>query len=225
MFKRHGYVVADRATPQSRGDTLCLWNRKRGADETEADSWERRNGTVLVIENAYLQRVDKTFYSVSVGQHNGAGYFPVGDEDRFSKLGFEVKPWREKTDKTYTLVCSQRGIGSSLMASPFGWGERHAKALPGRVKLRPHPANHEARIPLEHDLANAHACHIWSSGAGVRALVEGVPVKHYAPHWICEDPDRLKALHRMSHGQWHFDEVATGEPLARILDQLEHATW
>lgn len=229
MLKKHGYEISPRAEPQrapwTRKDILVLWNKKKGIEEAWANEWERQGGIVLVIENGYLQKVDKTYYAISVHGHNGSGWFPVGDEDRFSKLGFEARPWREKTDKTYTLVAAQRGIGSSLMASPFGWAERHAKGLPGRVKLRPHPANHEARIPLEHDLANAHACHIWSSGAGVRALVEGVPVKHHAPHWICEGPDRLKALHRMSHGQWHFDEIATGEPLARILDQLEHAKW
>lgn len=229
MFKRHGYSITNHyggSVPRSREDILCLWNRKKGADDDAATAWERRGGTVLIIENGYLQRVDKTFYAISVHGHNGSGRFPVGNEDRFSKLGFEMKP--QALRDGYVLVCGQRGIGSPLMASPPMWAERHAKSITGvPTKVRLHPGNAAPKIPLERDLAGASECHIWSSGAGVRALVEGVPVKHHAPHWICEGwrTNREAALHKMSHGQWYFDEIATGEPLARILDQLDRASW
>jgi hypothetical protein len=221
----------------SKGDLLILWNRKAGIEEAEAEDWERRGGSIIVMENGYLQKVDKTMYAISVGQHNGAGWFPVGDEDRFSKLGFEIKPWREGGE--YVLVCAQRGIGSKLMASPPGWAEkaaavlRRTQSLP--VKVRAHPGNFVAKVPLVADLAKAESCAIWSSGSGVRALVEGVPVNYGAPHWICRqsgasncwgedrwgDQGRRKALHHMSHGQWHVDEITTGEPFARILEGLK----
>ena len=32
---------------------------------------------------------------------------------------------------------------------------------------------------------------------------------------------RDKAMHRMSHGQWHYEEIATGEPFARIKAMLQ----
>ena len=223
-----------------KGDLLVIWNRKRGADETEAEDWERRGGSVIVMENGYLQKVDKTMYAISVGQHNGAGWFPVGNEDRFSKLGFEVKPWRTGGD--YVLVCAQRGIGSKLMASPPGWAEKTAKDLRGLkllqlpVKIRQHPGNFAPKVPLLDDLKAAESCVIWSSGAGVRALVEGVPVVSRAPHWICSEAavrqwihagdyvakdNREHALHCMSHGQWAVDEITKGEPFARILEGLK----
>ena len=239
-LKNLGYTIWPALHPTRREDLLVLWNKKRGADEDAADRWEAAGGTVLVLENGYLQKVDKTMYAISVHGHNGSGWFPVGDEDRFSRLGFEVKPWC--TGGEYVLVCAQRGIGSKLMASPPGWAEKVGKlhSKHGLVKIRPHPGNFVAKVSLEKDLADASVCHIWSSGAGVRALVEGVPVQHYAPHWICSeaslggafdpcyggcDTARAKALHHMSHGQWSVDEIASGEPFARILDQLEHATW
>lgn len=241
MLAKHGYKITGAAInhfaqpvapvtvhPKSKEDLLVLWNLKRGSDETAAALWEKRGGTVLVVENGYLQKIDKTYYAISVHGHNGSGWFPVGDEDRFSKLGFELKDWH---DGSYELVCGQRGIGSSLMASPHMWGEKLCMKLEAgktKTKFRPHPGNFVAKVPLEKDLAGARQCHIWSSGAGVRALVEGVPVKHYAPHWICDNMHstvREAALHRMSHGQWHHEEIATGEPLARVLDQLEHAKW
>jgi len=224
-------LVASTKAPQLRKDDwLILWNRKAGTEEKEAEDWERRGGSVIVMENGYLQKVDKTMYAISVGQHNGAGRFPVGGEDRFTKLGFEIKPWREGGE--YVLVCAQRGIGSKLMASPPWFVKKAAEQTRGigPVKVRLHPGNFVAKVPLVADLAKAKVCVIWSSGSGVRALVEGVPVIHYAPHWICQRPvksdpwcdlDRTHALHRMSHGQWHVDEITTGEPFARILEGLK----
>lgn len=234
MLAKHGYKIVGNnpggTVPKSKEDLLVLWNKKRGAEEAEADRWERQGGTVLVVENGYLQKVDKTYYAISVHGHNGSGWFPVGDEDRFTKLGFELKDWHERTETTHTLVCGQRGIGSSLMASPPMWAEKMCMKLDThkglRVRIRPHPGNFAPKVPIERDLANAHACLIWSSGAGVRALVEGVRVKHFAPFWICDRPaNRVEQLHRMSHGQWHHEEIATGEPLARILANLEQAAW
>jgi hypothetical protein len=239
---RCGFALAAsiKAPQLHKDDWLVLWNRKAGVEEAEAEDWERRGGSVIVMENGYLAKVDKTMYAISVGQHNGAGWFPVGDEDRFTKLGFEIKPWREGGE--YVLVCAQRGIGSKLMASPPGWDRKMAESLKKiillPVKVRSHPGNFVAKVPLVTDLAKAESCVIWSSGSGVRALVEGVPVNYSAPHWVCEqaaiswrarhgggvpvcDLYRKEALHRMSHGQWHVDEITTGEPFARILEGLK----
>jgi hypothetical protein len=68
---------------------------------------------------------------------------------------------------------------------------------------------------------------IWSSGSGVRALVEGIPVRYFAPHWICEGwrGNRVEALQRMAHGQWGFEEIATGEPFARMAAANWGPTW
>jgi hypothetical protein len=239
-LKRLGYtlVVDARFVPPPvlyPADLLVLWNKKAGAEEQEADAWEKAGGTVIVMENGYLQRTDKTTYAISTHGHNGSGWFPVVDEDRFSKLGFEVKPYQSacRPGASYTLVCAQRGIGSALMASPPQWAEKHAKKLQqaGRqVKIRPHPGNWAPKVPLLDDLSGAIECHVWSSGAGVRALVEGYPVKSFAPYWICDgrgmeetdkihDADyRMRILNRMAHGQWHHEEIATGEPFARMRD-------
>ena len=225
-LKRLGYTIADKPhhIPHSKRDLLILWNRKAGADHNAATLFEQRGGTVIVAENGYLQKVDKTYYALSAHGHNGAGYFPVGTEDRFTKLGFELKPMNPAPEGHW-LVCGQRGIGSPEMSSPPHWAEKVAeqlKRMGKTVRLRAHPGNFPAKAPLLDDLRGAHECVIWSSGAGVRALVEGIPVQHRAPHWICEGPGtREEKLHRMAHGQWHHEEIATGEPLARILESVK----
>jgi hypothetical protein len=223
-FKRIGFTHV-RAGQPATGNVLVVWGRKP-QDEPMCAAYERAGGTVVVMENGYLQRVDKSMYALSVGQHHSGG--PVGAEDRFSKLGFEVKPWRH-TPGGRVVVCAQRGIGSASMASPPLWAENFAKKIKGAY-VRNHPGNHPPKVPLTADLVGAACCAVWSSNAGVLALVEGYPVVYAAPHWICEaggtrgwnnpgygDASRVAALHRMSWSQWHHEEIKTGEPLARLL--------
>lgn len=229
-----GYVIingpAPGTIPNSREDLLVLWNKKRGPEEQAADTWERQGGTVIVAENGYLAGVDKTYYAISVHGHNGSGWFPEDPtEDRFSKLGFTVKPFHHPSD--VHLVCGQRGVGSRLMASPPLWGEHTTKSLrtkygDTKVRFRPHPGNHAPAVPLSLDLARCGTVHIWSSASGVRALIEGHEVIHAAPHWILAVPGTLEErLNHMAHGQWHHEEILSGEPFARIINRLGEAKW
>ncbi len=245
-LQRVGFTLCELARPADSSDWLVLWNRKRGADEARADAWEASGGTVVIAENGYFAQVDKTYYALSVHGHVGSGWFPVGDEDRFAKLGAEVKPWRSIGEKgREVLVRDQRGIGSVLMASPPNWGRKTVTQISSwvggkRVTLMAHPGDKNKYALDAAALKNADACVIWSSAIGVRALIAGIPVWYAAPHWVCEegaasfknfavakrdDEARMRALHRMSHGQWHFDEIGTGEPFARIIANREKATW
>ena len=229
-FKRLGYTVTDgsrdnREWAPASDDVLLIWNRKQGVDEKLADTWEARGGVVVVAENGYLQRVDKSMFAVSVHAHNGAGWAPVGPEDRFTRLGFPLKD--PVVRDGYVLVIGQRGIGSRQMASPALWAEKQVAGMRGvNVKLRPHPGNFCPKVPLLDDLAGAKAVRIWSSSAGVLALVEGLPVSFCAPHWVCAGENREAALHRMSWSQWSVDEVASGEPFARMkAENWGPKTW
>lgn len=238
-LKRVGFVLDDKLTrPDGPESWLLLWNRQ-GENEAFADNWERQNGTVIVAENGFLQKVDKTYYAISVHGHNNSGWHPVGDEDRFSKLGFEIKPWQDNHGG-HVLVCGQRGVGSRTMKSPPQWAERMAQRIGKTARIRPHPGNAAPRTPLTADLKGARACVVWSSAAGVQALVEGVPVLYAAPHWVCaigarrieefpltlqSNAARSTALARMSHAQWHHEEIAQGIPFARIIERRKEAVW
>lgn len=227
-LKRLGYILAHGAQP-APGNVVVVWGRKPD-NEAVCQQYERAGGKVIVAENGYLARQEKTMYALSLSQHHKGG--PVGDEDRFSALGFEPKPWRH-TPGGRVVVCGQRGIGSAVTASPPQWAEGFAakiKKAGGSAWVRQHPGNHPPRVPLVADLVGASCCAVWSSNAGVLALVEGYPVVYNAPHWICEaggtrgwnnpgygDVSRAAALHRMAHSQWGYQEIATGEPLARLL--------
>lgn len=238
-----GYTFAHSVRPSDRRDLLVIWNRY-GSNEVAADLWEHRGGTVIVAENGYIGKDDegRQLYALSVHGHNGSGWFPVGDEDRFGSLSIPLKPWRQAGD--YVLVCGQRGIGSRSMASPHGWHDRAAmnvSAHTGRVaKIRQHPGRHAPAVALEDELKGAWACMVWSSGSGVKALVEGVPVIYDAPHWIAagaavrlkdadalctDDGKRSEAMRRLAWGQWRVAEIESGEPFARMLQEIESVRW
>lgn len=221
-LKRLGYTVGSYTRPLGKDSILVLWNKKRGAEEQAADRWEAQGGIVLVMENGYLSKVDKSHYAISVHGHNGSGWFPVGTEDRFTPLGFPIKDWRKGGSEV--LVRAQRGVGSVLMASPPQWAEKLVAKLKARkvnARLILHPGNFSPKVPPVIDMRNAIEMHIWCSAMGVLALTEGIPVKHHAPHWICAGAEREVALRRMAHGQWRHEEIASGEPFARILDNLK----
>lgn len=238
-LQRVGFKLCTDITPAGPEDWLVIWNRKMGAEAKLADIWEARGGTVIVTENGYLQKTDKTTYAISVHGHNGSGWFPVGDEDRFTKLGFEVKPWREGGHDY--VVRGQRGIGLPPVASPHNWARITAAQLRQKgvlSRVYEHPGD---KGKLEKDLANlkgAAGLVIWSSAMGVRALVEGVPVWYASPKWVCAEGasklsdfpfvrpvDRNLALRKMAWGQWHHEEIASGEPFQRIIEHRSEAIW
>lgn len=94
--------------------------------------------------------------------------------------------------------------------------------------------------PLVEDLCGCWACVVWNSNAATQALIAGVPVFFEGPHIItaqgCRrdfaaldmylagsdrwgwENNRLAALRRLAWGQWTLDEIATGQPFARLLD-------
>lgn len=250
-----GFKVENNFQPIEPSDWLVVWNKKQttggaphSGSEAECDEWERRGGTVIVCENGYLAQVDKTYYAISVHGHNGSGWFPQLDDDRFSKLGFTLK-LRPIDSGKQIVVRGQRGIGSKLMASPANWARMTAAQIrqtgsPLPVTVYDHPGD---KGKYERDVAmlrDAHSLVVWSSAMGVRALVEGVPLMRMAPHWVCANAvprattigpvyptcmptidERRDALDHMAHGQWHFDEIASGEPFARIIEHRAEAVW
>lgn len=245
-LKAAGYEVGNFDHPRDRSDLLVIWNRQ-SAEELRADDWEQRGGTVVVCENGYMGSCERGLqhYAIAVHGHNGSGWFHVGQDDRFSRLGIELAPWRSAPDG-HILICGQRGIGSATMASPLHWDQkmvRHLAAMGERkVRLRQHPGRIKPKSTLDEDLAGARLCLVWSSTAGLRALQLGVPVVYAAPHWIgsdcatpgglrglqklvCDDDARRRAMHRAAWGQRSVSEIQSGEPFVTIREHLEEAAW
>lgn len=239
-LKLSGFDV--RTGPPQRvetGDIVVMWNRYAENHEI-ATRFERAGGTVIVAENGYVKGPHDGggYYALALDAHNGRGRWPVGGPERWEALAIALKPWRTTGD--HILVAANRSFGQPGSAMPIEWPAQVKKRLQAvtqrEVRVRMHPGNQPARVPLEDDLRGAHAVVIWSSSVGVRALIEGIPVICCAPWWVCkpaaesdvtliETPWRYvtaktvrSTLERMAHAQYHVDELATGEPFARLIE-------
>lgn len=223
-----GLAAAGYRLTDGKADVSVVWGAR-----------DQPGGKVLVAENGYLDGAGGPYVALAVGGHNGAGKWPQGGSERLARLGVAFKPWREGGE--HILVCPSRGLKTSANRQPDGWLEKTVAALKRvtdrEIRVRPHPGNWKVnppKVPLEGDLRGAHACVIWASSAGVRSLVEGVPVIYTAPHWICAEaagnrlediesppmPDRVPAFERLASAQWSLDEIATGEPFRALLSEL-----
>jgi hypothetical protein len=243
---RHaGYeVVAGRVEPPRKGDILLVWNRY-GASHIEATKFEKEGGIVLVAENGYLGAGGTapkfevhpsgpkpgSYYALALHGHNGQGEWPVGGPERFEALGVEVKPWR--TEGEHVLVCPNRAFGIPGRAMAPDWADRaakhYAKQTKRPIRIRAHPGNNAPARPLSEDLKGAWAVVIWSSSAGIAALVEGIPVYCEAPFWICRGaramgpidgpitPDRMPHLQAMAWAQFQLSEIEDGWPFKQLL--------
>lgn len=234
---RLGYVIHDeRGVEPDERDLLVVWNLAGPAGDL-ATHWRARGALVLVAENGYIgtDSVGQQYYALAVNGHNGAGLWPSIGPERWQRLGVEVKPWREAGE--VIVIRGQRGIGSSNMASPPGWHNVCSRDLlrlarDKRQIVQPHPGRPACHWTSVADileaLQDAYAMCIWSSAAGVRALVEGVPVFYDSPHWIAagaavhrygnidhpkrDDAARMQALHALAWAQWSVAELETGMP-------------
>lgn len=216
-LERLGYSVVEGTTtrPGDR-DILITWNRIREG-HTAALAFEDRGRPVLVVENASWGNdfAGGRWYTVARNHHNTVDRFPVGGPERWDRLQVELQPWRAGGE---TVILPQRGIGAPPVAMPLSWPARMQAATGAR--MRPHPGAQES-TPLELDLARVGKVVTWGSSAAVKALTWGIPVESYMPNWIGEqdntDAGRLAMFRRMAWAQWQLPEIASGEPLRRLL--------
>lgn len=226
-FKRHGFVpIKSRSHRPTPNDVLLIWNRNP-PQEKIAQDYERAGATVVVAENGYIGKTK----ALALNHHNGAGRWYVGDTPRH--MDIDVKPWRRDGD--HILVLPQRSIGEKGIAMPRNWLNvtlEHLKRKTKRpIKVRQHPGKDRDVIPLEDDLRGVWAVVTWGSGAGIKAMVAGVPVFYQLKDWIgrpaatsvmdIENPwmgDRYEMLRWVSWAQWNWDEIKTGEAFKWLLN-------
>lgn len=220
--------------PPCSADLLLIWNRYREF-EAAAARFEKVGARVLVAENGYFGRDAKgrRFYALSLGQHHAGG----------APLNAARLDWpfcQHQQNGRHILICAQRGIGSRSMASPPDWHEKTAaklaKLTQREIRIRLHPGKDKPAIALADDLKEAAACIVWSSAAGIEALLKGVPVYYDAPHWIAQDSAlrlndailgglidrpahlcRVAGLCAAASNQWSVEEIQSGKAFAALL--------
>ncbi len=232
-LERVGFAAghAPKANP-SPEDILVVWNRSPHNDLI-ATRYEAAGARVIVVENGYIgaDRQGHHLYAMALGNHAGAGTWTCGPGDRFGQLGIHLLPWRRAGKEI--VVLPQRGIGAPGVAMPRDWTDsvltRLRKVTDRPIKVRMHPGKDRTDPFL--DLKTAWAAVTWASGAGIKAIVYGIPVFHELPAWIgapaaklgidtIEDPflgDREPMLQRLSWAQYTLAEIQSGEAFKWLL--------
>lgn len=232
-LERCGFKVGEppKRIPQP-GDVLVIWNRWR-TDEAIAARYEAAGARVIVVENGFIgaDKRGHQLFAIALRNHLGAGQWNVGPEDRWSRLGIELAPWR--TDGDEIVVLPQRGIGVRGVGMPDGWTDsivsRLKRITKRPLRVRPHPGM--SRTDPKDDLRHAWAAVTWASGAGIKSIVHGVPVFHEMGRWIgapaakfgiddLENPflgNRLPMLQRLAWAQWNLEEIRSGEAFRCLL--------
>lgn len=213
------------------GDVLIIWNRYGNGEQWAAEA-DAAGATVIVAENGYLGRDWRGdhWYTLSRDQHNGAGYWLEGDGSRWESFDVEFAPWRDNGDEI--VVLPTRSIGPPGIAEPRDWARHEAARLAElgvAVRVREHPGETKA-VDLEQDLKDARAVLTWGSGAALKALMLGIPVFFGFDRWIGRDAAmrwqrkieieprcRRHTFHKLAWCVWRASEIATGEPIARLL--------
>lgn len=238
-LRKCGYGIGPELAKPAPTDLLLIWNRY-GEGARQAERYESAGATVIVAENGYLGRDwrGQVWYQLALGWNNGAGQWAAGDRDRAKLFAAELKPWRDHDG--YALVLAQRGIGSPPVAQPPGWHQRAAaelQRLGRRVVIRGHPGRHQENQSLYAQLDGAAFAVTWGSGAGIKALLYGVPVYHGMARWIgapaalpfgktLTEPfrgDRSEMLTRMAWAQWSVEEIGSGYAFRHLLRRPEKA--
>lgn len=224
-----GYKLCQTLSDPRPEDVLVSWNRY-GANHDLACAFERAKAQVLIVENSYLaDYIPAKWHAMSRNHHGGAGVWNTGNSERWDKLGVKLLPWRSGGNET--VIFAQRSIGAPMLASPPMWAEETRNKIGGRIRRHPH-RNADA-IPLDDDLRNARQVITWSSAAGLRALMLGIPCWAAAPWWIgaeaCrplgewgaepkrDDAARLAMFRRLIWAQATVDEIETGAAFRRLL--------
>ena len=236
-LRRLGYKTPERrARILDASDVAVFWNRHECHEKIIAE-YERVGAPVLIVENGYFGRtwLGRNWHALALGQHNGLGTWPQGDDARWDSLSVEIKPW--KTDGREIVILAQRGIGSVRARQPAGWvkatADRIEKSAKRAVRIREHPGPQNAapKRTLEQDLANAWCAVTWGSSAAIKAIALGIPVFHALPQWIgspaarpleqdIEDRflgDPLPMFRRLAWAMAPIEEIESGEALKGLL--------
>jgi hypothetical protein len=233
-LRKAGYDVVPSIYKPTSDDVLVIWQRY-GYYHELAQHFEKGGARVLVVENGYLgkQWGNEEWFAMAEGHHAGAGRWHQLDNDRWDSLQVQLEPWR--TGGTETVILAQRGIGETGIASPGHWAENtQIRLRTGRI--RGHPGNKEAEIPLADDLQKASSVVTWASSAALRALLMGIPVWYEFPRWIGSmaskpvsqfgsveplrnDNLRLQMFRRMIWAQWRLTEIRSGWAFQTLLNE------
>lgn len=230
-----GFTLVDKITDPTPDDVLLIWNKYGGYYE-HAMRFAAHGAKIIVAENCPLGNDWRggKWYSLALDDiAMVGGQWPAGNTLRWDQWKVDLDEWQEGDE---IIILGQRGIGSPDAMCPLDWAQRIQ--MQHGFRIRPHPGTSKLiplkeGVPFTDDLKRAGAVVTWGSSAAIRALVMGIPVYYSAPGFagaLCSTPieeypkppmrdhaARLQMFRRLAWAMWNLEEIASGEPIKRLL--------
>ena len=250
-MRRHGDrldIVNGYAGPVADG-FLCLGIS--GHKRQLFDAYRAAGRAALLVDKGYCRSHSYLRFSLNASQPIGYLLHKSYPDDRFRKLGIELKPYRTAGacilfDGASRKFCAWNGFGNYTAwgAEIVGRIRRNAD-LP--VVYRPRPTHHDddvidgtefSRATLDDDLRRARVVVSYGGNIGFDAVVAGVP--HFAigdsiarplseTQWqrvaqprVPSEKDRLAWCAAVAYQQYTLSEIAGGDAWAMIREQLRN---
>lgn len=228
---RCGFDIQFTYSEPKRDDIFLMWTP--WDDSMAGYVYKKFRERCVVFENGYIP-VDaqgRGYYAMGLGGFNG-----IGDHrnqgrgpERWDSFGLEIRE-PKKVDQT-CLVMGQRAGIDIRWTMPYHWhlgAVNRMKRSFKEVRFRPHPARPRhaydvsvpiARGPLHSVLSEVSYVAVWNSKAVCEALRLGCYAIIEAPNSIAKGvlPGDRQFFYDLAYAQWRPDEIATGEPLRRLL--------
>jgi hypothetical protein len=218
---RHGIQVTGGL---EQADFTVWWNR--------LDPPVVRDRPRLFLEAGYINGSDSNYVTNRLrfisagwnGMHNEADSMPDAPQDRWNRLGIELKPWRVNMPVERALLLGQvRGDRSAPGADT--WDDICVRASKlWQIKVRNHPlmSKGNQEPPIEKQLAEFDVAVTWASTAAVECVIEGVPTitlhmgaiaRPVTAHDLTGNiaiPNREQWAYNLAYKQWTHLELEDG---------------
>lgn len=241
-----------------KADVAVIWSQVwAGRMRNNHRVWQHfreNNRPVLVLEVGTLRR--GSTWKLGLNGLNGVAYWGQGqDPARPQRLGITLKPWRDRGQAIVILMQRSDSEQWADMPTAQVWLDQTVAQLRSKtdrgIVIRPHPRQ-KIHIPtgcgvhnpqqlintyddydLASSLADAWAVVNANSGAGVSAILQGVPlfctasslaapVANLSIDTINDPlrPSRESWLIDLCHTEWTTAELESGWPLERMISVL-----
>jgi len=231
--RRFGEVTTDLPERFTPDDVLVIWSPFRASWRAPVFAAAKAGGSrVVVMERGWLASIGGArYFQVALDGWNGGGRFLPGGPERWRSWGVPLRDWRRDGSHVLVIGNNRRHTTRDPRRTPMGWAESVTFDSPRPVLRR----LTRKRIPLDAQFEDAWCTVVWSSTVAIKSILAGVPAFYCGPTLIGGDlakagldvehpvtPDRDPVLERIAWCQWTAEEVAGGEPFARLFE-LPHS--
>ena len=140
----------------------------------------------------------------------------VGD-DRWRALNLPYPP-DPVNGYLDTVICGQTETYSPNWASLEDWYD----SIPDATHFRPHPkGNNPTGLPAKRGALGLDKYHVLNSSIAVEAILSGLHVQiHDAGSLAYGIGERASWAHWLAYTQWSWQEIAEGEPIRHLFEDI-----